>query len=398
MPPHQPASRPLVAVALCALALVAASSFALGRLSVDVASARASSASPTPAASLASSPSLSPSSSGAAPQRTPRADRAQAMPGMETGTGDRADFSPYVDTSLSDARPLVDAVRDSGVREFTLAFVVAEESGDGCSPSWGGHGLRENPVAAQIGELRRAGADVRVSFGGADGVELGAACPDEVSLADAYREVLETYALTKVDFDIEGDDLGDTAANDRRSRVIALLQGEAAAAGRPLQVTFTLPVMPEGLSDDGTSLLESAVGAGVQISGVNIMTMNYGTEYQGNMAEYALEAARAVHAQLRTLLGLTDTAAWKALELTPMIGLNDIATEAFRPDDAERLLEFARTKGLGRLSMWSAGRDRPCPGGPTPRAVSTCSSIEQQDGEFLRIFAAYRGPGEPAAG
>lgn len=398
MPPHHPASRPLVAVALCALAVVAASSFALGRFSVDAAPVRATSTPAAPAAPLVSSSSLLPSSSVATPQRTPRTDGVEALPGTGTGTGDHAHFSPYVDTSLTDARPLIGAVRDSGVKEFTLAFVVAEESGDGCSPGWGGHGLRENPVAAQIGELRRAGADVRVSFGGADGVELAAACPDEVSLADAYREVLDTYALTKVDFDVEGDELGDTAANDRRSRVIALLQGEAAAVGRPLQVTFTLPVMPEGLTDDGTRLLESAVRAGVQISGVNIMTMNYGPEYQGNMAEYALEAARAVHAQLRIVLGLTDTAAWKVLEMTPMIGFNDVATEVFRPDDAERLLEFARTKQIGRLSMWSAGRDRPCPGGPKPLAVSTCSSIEQQDDDFLRVFAAYRGPGEPATG
>lgn len=392
MPPHP--RRSLVA-ALCTLSVVAASAFVLGRLSAGPAPLRTSAATPTVRAEPTVPDSVS-TTLPSPPARSPL-DRAYPLPGVGAGTADRAGFSPYADTSLVDSRPLAETAREKGIREFTLAFVVADESGDGCAPSWGGSDLRENPVAAQIGDVRAAGADVRVSFGGADGVELASACTDESGLADAYREVVDTYRLTKVDFDVEGSELGETAANDRRARVIARLQREAAEAGRTLDVSLTLPVMPEGLTEEGTRLLEGAVAAGVRISGVNIMTMNYGPEYRGDMAEYARQAAEAVHTRLTGLLGLTDAEAWRVLGVTPMIGVNDVTAEVFDVGDAEELLEFARAKGIGRISMWSVVRDGPCPDGRQPRAVATCSSIDQEEGDFLRVFAAYEGPRKPLA-
>ncbi|MCD9195096.1 hypothetical protein [Streptomyces albireticuli] len=59
-------------------------------------------------------------------------------------------------------------------------------------------------------------------------------------------------------------------------------------------------------------------------------------------------------------------------------------------DDAERLVRFGRSKGPGRLSMWSATRDKPRPGGARNPASATFSSIPPNEPAFTRAFGAYR--------
>ncbi len=299
-----------------------------------------------------------------------------------TPGGAKAGFAPYVDTSLYPAHDLLDTARKTGVKNFNLAFIT---SGGGCTPKWGGvTDLGSDAVARQIGPLREAGGDVRVSFGGAAGSELGLACTSADELAAAYGKVVDAYKLTKVDFDIEGAALPNTAANTRRAQAIARLQKTHPG----LDVSFTLPVMPTGLTQDGVNLVENAKKNGVSISAVNIMAMDYGSSFNGDMGQYAIDAATATHAQVKGVLGLSDAAAWKAVAVTPMIGVNDVAAEVFKVDDATQLAAFARSKGLGWLSMWSATRDKPCPGGPQNSASATCSSIRQDAFAFSKAFAA----------
>ncbi len=304
--------------------------------------------------------------------------------GPGSGTGAAAGFAPYVDTSLHPAYDLVDTAARTGVKEFNLAFIT---SGGGCAPLWGGvTDLASDKVAAQIGALRAKGGDVRVSFGGAAGHELALNCSSASALAAAYGKVIDTYKLTKADFDIEGAALPDTAANTRRAQAIAQLQKSHPG----LDVSFTLPVMPEGLTQPGIDLLADARKNGVRIDAVNIMAMDYGPAYSGDMGEYAIQAATATQAQLKGVLGLSDAAAWQAVAVTPMIGVNDVTTEIFKVDDATQLVNFAQSKGLGWLSMWSSTRDKECPGGAKNHADATCSSIVQQPLAFTKAFAAYK--------
>ncbi|MCB5165405.1 cellulose binding domain-containing protein [Streptomyces bambusae] len=305
-----------------------------------------------------------------------------ATPTRPSGGGKSAGFAPYVDTSLHPAFDLLGTAAQTGVKEFNLAFVT---SGGGCTPRWGGvTDLASDRVASQIGALRAKGGDVRVSFGGAAGSELGLACTSAAELAAAYGKVVETYGLTKADFDIEGAALPDTAANTRRAQAIALLQKKHPG----LDVSFTLPVMPEGLTQPGIDLLADARRNGVRISAVNIMAMDYGPAYSGDMGGYAIQAATATQAQVKSVLGLSDTAAWKTVAVTPMIGVNDVTTEVFTVEDAGQLTAFARSKGLAWLSMWSGARDRQCPGGAKNQADATCSSILQAPLAFTKAFAA----------
>ncbi|MBT2545388.1 cellulose binding domain-containing protein [Streptomyces sp. ISL-44] len=332
-----------------------------------------------PTAAPTSTATAAPTATSAQPTRTtspaPTAT-APATPG--------ARFAPYVDTSLYPAYDLVDTADKTGVKEFHLAFIT---SGGGCAPLWGGvTDLASDKVAAQIGALRAKGGDVRVSFGGAAGHELALNCATVDDLAAAYGKVIDQYRLTKVDFDIEGAALPDTAANARRAQAIARLQKSHPG----LDVAFTLPVMPEGLTQPGVALLADAKKNGVRIDAVNIMAMDYGPAYSGDMGQYAIQAATATQAQLKGVLGLSDAAAWKAVAVTPMIGVNDVASEIFTVADATQLVDFAAAKGIGRLAMWSSTRDKQCAAGAVNYADATCSSILQQPLAFTKAFAALK--------
>ncbi|MFD4025715.1 cellulose binding domain-containing protein [Streptomyces sp. NPDC058576] len=336
---------------------------------------------PTEAPTPTATPSSSPSATAPTEPPTPT-PTATGRPGGGGETGAR--FAPFVDTSLNPAYDLLDTVEQTGVKEFHLAFIT---SGGGCAPLWGGvTGLGDDQVAQQIAALRGKGGDVRVSFGGAAGAELALNCSSADDLAAAYGKVVDAYDLTKVDFDIEGAALPDAAANTRRSQAIAQLQKKYP----DLDVAFTLPVMPEGLTQPGVDLLADAEKNGVRVDAVNIMAMDYGPAYSDDMGTYAIQAATATQAQIKGVLGLSDAAAWQAVAVTPMIGVNDVVTEIFTVEDAGQLVKFAQEKGIGRLAMWSGTRDKACPGGPKPEADATCSSIDQEPLAFTKAFAAYR--------
>ncbi|MEU4095042.1 cellulose binding domain-containing protein [Streptomyces sp. NPDC026673] len=340
-------------------------------------------ASPTATATPTKTPTATPtktSSPTATAKPTPT-----AKPTSGAGLPASAGFAPYVDTSLYPAFDLLAHARATGVKQYNLAFVT---DGGGCTPKWGGVGdLANDGVAAQIGDLRKAGGDVRVSFGGASGAELATTCSSVSALTEAYAKVVDTYRLTKVDFDVEGGAIADAAANTRRAQAIARLQ----ASHSGLEVSYTLPVMPTGLTQAGVDLLADAASRGVRITAVNIMAMDYGPAFSGDMGDYAVQAATATQGQLKGVLRLSDAAAWKTVAVTPMIGVNDVATEVFRVDDATQLVGFAKSKGLGWLSMWSGTRDRQCPGGAKNAADATCSSILQDTGAFSKALAAYGG-------
>ncbi|MFJ6782653.1 cellulose binding domain-containing protein [Streptomyces yangpuensis] len=334
---------------------------------------------PTATAAPTTAPTAAPTS--AAPTRTASPSPTATAPAP---VGGGARFAPYVDTSLYPAYDLLDTAAQTGVKEFHLAFIT---SGGSCAPLWGGvTDLASDRVASQIGALRAKGGDVRVSFGGAAGHELALNCATVDELAAAYGKVVDHYKLTKVDFDIEGAALPDTAANARRAQAIAKLQKSHPG----LDVAFTLPVMPEGLTQPGVALLADARKNGVRVDAVNIMAMDYGPAYSGDMGQYAIQAATATQAQIKGVLGLSDAAAWKAVAVTPMIGVNDVTSEIFTVADATQLVEFAASKGIGRLAMWSSTRDKQCAAGAVNHADATCSSILQQPLAFTRAFAALK--------
>jgi Cellulose binding domain/Glycosyl hydrolases family 18 len=337
------------------------------------------SASPTPSAPASSPPASAPPPASPPPSSAPPAP---PSPGP-------ASFAPYVDTSLFPPFSLTATAQATGVKQFNLAFVVAGGSG-GCTPEWGGvTTVGSDPVAAQIGALRAMGGDVRISFGGADGSELATTCASVSQLQAAYQQVITAYGVTKLDFDIEGAAVANTAANSRRDQALAALQ----AQDKGLQISFTLPVLPSGLTSDGVAVVTGAVQAGVQLAAVNVMAMDYGDgaapSPSGQMGTFAIDAATATDAQVATAMGISDAAAWPKIAVTPMIGVNDTSDEIFTVANAQQLVAFAASKHLAWLSMWSAARDQPCPGGAQPSAEPTCSSIAQSPDAFMTALGAF---------
>ncbi|HEX3791652.1 MAG TPA: cellulose binding domain-containing protein [Pseudonocardiaceae bacterium] len=298
-------------------------------------------------------------------------------------------FAPYVDLSLFPLYDLSGAAKATGSKFFNLAFVV---DGGGCTPKWGGvTALNDPSIAADISSLRSAGGDVRVSFGGASGSELALNCSSASTLAAAYQSVINTVGATQIDFDVEGAAVANTAANDRRNQAISMLEQTAKSAGKSLSVSYTLPVLPSGLTQDGVNLLQSAKTNNAAISAVNIMAMDYGGSFPSDMGQNAIDAATAVQATVKSVWGLADTAAWKEIAVTPMIGVNDVSSETFTTADAAKLVTFAQSKHLAWLSFWSAARDQQCSGGAQSFASPTCSSITQSANAFALAFAKYTG-------
>jgi chitinase len=307
-------------------------------------------------------------------------------------------FAPYVDVTLTPVMHFEDPL-ENPVGDVVLAFVVADPQHP-CTPTWGTYydldaAGRALDLDRRIARLRERGGDVTISFGGALNDELARRCTDVDALTDAYRSVIDRYDVTVVDIDVEGPALGDREADARRATALATLQRER-AGDRALDVWLTVPVAPSGMPEGALSLVETTITGGVDLTGVNLMTMNYGGSRpaQQSMADASIDALRAGWQQLDGLhrrLGrpLPSAELWSRLAATPMIGRNDVAADVFAVGDARTLVAFAREIGLGKLSMWSANRDGPCGAQvDSSQASTTCSGVDQQTDEFGAVFAA----------
>ena len=301
-------------------------------------------------------------------------------------------FAPYVDVTQYPPFDLEKAARTVGIQFFTLAFVVSKSNSKPV-PSWGGYyptdkGFLLKPINA----LRAWGSDVIVSFGGQAGTELAVAASNVQELVKAYQSVIDSYKLTHIDFDIEGAWVAHPRSIRLRSQALAILQKNAAKAGRKLKIWLTLPVMPYGLTQDGLNVVKSAVAAGVNLAGVNIMAMDYGGP-STHMGKDAIDAAVSTHKQLMGILkNKTADQVWAMIGVTPMIGKNDVHGEFFYQKDMRMVLSFALQKKIGMLSFWSLTRDFPPPAGQVGQLSPHHSGIPQKPFEFSRIALPFTPP------
>src|SRR5690606_2232787 len=140
-------------------------------------------------------------------------------------------------------------------------------------------------------------------------------------------------------------------------------------------------------TEEGIAVLQSAIDHGVEIDVVNIMTMNYGSDYPADeMGALSIQAAESLFEQLGTLYpDKTEAERWRMIGLTPMIGLNDTMPQTFTLDDAALLTAFAQEKGIRMIAMWSFNRDKAC-GGNAAVLTDACSGIAQEDYAFSAVF------------
>jgi hypothetical protein len=284
--------------------------------------------------------------------------------------------APYIDVGEWPTFSMTDAASATGNKYYTLAFF---QDGGGCTPKWAGViPLSDNFYADQIGSLRSSGGDVIISFGGQAGLELAQGCSSVSALQGAYQSVLSHYNFRAIDLDIEGAAIADTVANDRRNKALRGLQG----SNPGLRVSYTLPVMPEGLTQDGLNLLSNAKANGLRVDVVNVMAMDYGPCI--DMGQAAIDAARNTNAQMGQI-GLTTK-----IGVTPMIGVNDVSCETFKLDDGDQLLTYAQANSfVSELAFWSMNRDNgTCAGSGS--ANNKCSGLSQSLYAFTNKLKAFR--------
>jgi chitinase len=103
------------------------------------------------------------------------------------------------------------------------------------------------------------------------GQELALVIKNADQLATAYQQVIDRYNFTYLDFDIEGAALGDISSIDLRNQALVLVKKK----NPKVKISYTLPVLPFGLTVHGVNVLASAVKAGLVVDRINLMTMNY---------------------------------------------------------------------------------------------------------------------------
>ncbi len=279
---------------------------------------------------------------------------ATAGPAAAAGSAFPAHFAaPYLQIDSSDAGDMAADEAATGLKYYTLAFLIPQS---GCTAEWEDDGSGVGAFASQISALQAAGGNVMISFGGESGGELAQTCTNVSQLTAAYQNVVNTYGVTRLDFDIEGGVLSDTAATSLRDQALAALQAEDPS----VQVDFTLAVAPQGLPTGTGSeyaLLQDAKAKGVKVSVVNIMTMDFGAG-SNDLAD-AESAAQGTASQLSSLYGISTSAAYGMMGLTPIAGTNDDGTY-FSTANASSLESFAASNGVAELSFWEVdGYDKP---------------------------------------
>jgi chitinase len=325
------------------------------------------------------------------PKPEPTPNPGNPSPGNPTPTPPSAggtEYAPYFYTWGwgNPAYPftgLTDLKSKTGLSGITLAFVLA----DGRCAATTDVQQHKDDVAA----FRSSGGQVKASFGGANGTYLENACGDAASLAGAIGSFVDETGITDLDFDVEQGGAMTADINAKRAQALKMVQ-----ASRKVKVALTLAAMPRdkwntpgGITAAGVDVVRALVQAGVQISHVNLMTMDYGGYYSTGkaMGDLAISCADEASAQLRSIVpGLTEAQSYAMIGVTPMIGQNDVASEIFTIDDARKVAAYARDKKLGLVSFWAINRDQTC----ATDNLGLCSKVNKSSFEFHNVFKTAR--------
>jgi chitinase len=273
------------------------------------------------------------------------------------------------------------SILPSGVSALTWAFATGEcgsETWDGIEP--------RRLADANVAAFERAGVDYIISTGGAAGVFT---CATDAGM-ERFIARYDSPRLIGVDFDIEAGQTADGLA--------ALMQRVRSAQFHHPRLRFSFTLATLAASDGslgslnplGEQVLQAIRVAGLGDYYINLMVMDYGPAIPGNcvvvegvcdMGKSAIRAAENVHARYGIPM--------HRIELTPMIGVNDVTANVFRLEDALRTARFVRGRGLGGLHFWSLDRDARCAAGDAPGPSPVCNTRDDVPGlAYTRAFLA----------
>mgnify|MGYP000852351870 CR=1 FL=1 len=305
-------------------------------------------------------------------------DPVTATTGGCSGGGGKLPGAPYLYLGWGDPPNPVTVMNATGVKHFTMAFIL---SGGGCTPAWDGYRpLHGGPDAAAISQIKAAGGDVQISFGGWQGNKLGPNCATPEAFAAAVQQVIDAYRPAAVDFDIENiDEFENEVVQDRILRGLKIVKQN----NPNVKVIITFGTAVTGPNYWGTRLINQAKAFGVDIDNYTIMTFDFGGG--PDMYQSTVQAAEGLKNALKAAWGWSDATAYARMGISGMNGLSD-QHELTTVQAWTQIRDWAKSKSLGRLAFWSVNRDRGCPGGGV---VSHCSGIAQNDWDFTRVTAGF---------
>jgi Ricin-type beta-trefoil lectin domain/Glycosyl hydrolases family 18 len=302
-------------------------------------------------------------------------------------------FAPYFEAYNGD-NP-VTLSQESGAKYLTFAFIQTASAGS-CTAYWNGdtsEPISSSTFGSDISSLQAAGGNVIPSFGGytADttGTDIADSCSSVSSIAKTYENVITTYNIPRIDLDIEENSLTNTAGINRRNEAVAQAESWAAANGRSIQFSYTMPSTTTGMDASDEAVIQNAIADGARVSVANLMTFDY---YVGTAQEMATDtetAASGLFSQLQSLYP-SDTSAqlWGMIGVTEMPGIDDFgAGETFTESDGTTVEDWAKSKGIATLSFWALQRDNGgCPG---TAGADGCSGISQPAWYFSNTFEPF---------
>lgn len=276
-------------------------------------------------------------------------------------------YSPY------QFLPLAGLARVGGPDALTLAFATGE-----CGDEKWGERTGDTIAASHVAAFVKAGSDYIVSTGGGGATFT---CASDAGM-ERFIARYASARLVGIDFDIEN---GQTP-----EQVDSLVQRIATAQKKHPRLRLSFTVATHAADDGslrslnalGEAILAAVTKHGVRDAVFNLMVMDYGDAAPNvcvvvagrcDMGRSALQAARNVHEKYAL--------PYAQIELTPMIGMNDVVSNVFSIDDAHALAAGVKTLKLAGLHFWSLDRDTPC-STPAAAASGVCSGVEAPAGAF----------------
>ncbi|MGY1438099.1 chitinase [Streptomyces reniochalinae] len=289
---------------------------------------------------------------------------------------------PYLYLGWGNPPDPVAFMEATGTKQLTMAFILSD---GGCSPAWDG----QRPLAGgqdeqAIKAIQQAGGDVTPSVGGWSGNKLGEACSSAEDLAAAYQKVIDAYGLKSIDIDIEASEVENAEVRQRVVDALKIVKEKNSG----IKVYVTFGTTPQGPTADGKDLIAKGAAAGLDVDGWTVMPFDFG-DGTTDMAAATKSAVDGLKNEVKAAYGLSDAEAYGKSGLSSMNGTTDVQGEQVSPGDFQQIVDYAKDKGLSRVSFWAVNRDRSCAGGGSPG--DSCSGVDQQEWEFSKILAGYGG-------
>lgn len=195
--------------------------------------------------------------------------------------------APYVDTSSGNVPKLTDVMQISGIKNFTLGFILSD---GGCNPTWNGNQPLNGPNNATIQQIRSAGGDAMPSIGGYNGTKLGDSCTDGQALTAAYQKVIDSGYFKAIDIDIEASEFENPQSQDKVLEAVKTVKEHNPG----LRVVITFPTMPQGPTQPDLRMIDRALQLQSTVDLWSSMAFDFGGNGGKDMAANTITATDAL--------------------------------------------------------------------------------------------------------